>query len=187
MKITIKRTTYYSVAWLAAICLAVGLAFVFPNEAKVMGQLPALMSQTLMRKPIALPEGLPSDRTLVLITFKREHRAQADSWVEGLNLNNDPSITWVRIPVFNDLGTPDERTATETRLLERYTTHVDRTKMVPVFTDRSDFVRAVGLNGTDKSYAVVVNRKGDVLARVEGEFSADKAHVLRETLASTGN
>ena len=182
MKITMNRTAYYAVAWLAAVSLAVGLAFVFPNEAKVMGQLPAFVSQTLTRKPVALPEGLPSDRTLALITFKREHRAQADSWVEGLNLKNDPSITWVRIPVLNDPGTAGERTAAESRLLERYTADVDRAKIVPVFTDRSDFVRAVGLNGTDKSYAVVVNRAGEVLARVEGPFDADKAKILRETL-----
>jgi hypothetical protein len=31
-------------------------------------------------------------------------------------------------------------------------------------------------------YAVVVNRQGDVLARVEGQFDPCKAQALRETL-----
>ena len=57
---------------------------------------------------------------------------------------------------------------------------------MPVFTDRADFVRAAGLVTTDQSYAVVLNRRGEVLARVEGQFDAEKARTLRETLHSHG-
>lgn len=179
-----SRTTTYTLAWLAAVGLAFSFAFVSPNEASVMGQLPAFTTQTLNRTPFSLPDGLPSDRTLALITFNRNHRPDADSWIEGLNLKNDPSINWVRIPVLNDPGTPTGRMEVEKRLLQRYTTDTDRAKLVPVFTDRADFVRAAGLSSTNQGYAVVVNRQGDVLARVEGPFDADKAMVLRETLGS---
>ena len=68
------------------------------------------------------------------------------------------------------------------QLLQHYPSDTERARLVPVFTDRASFARAAGLNGTDQVYAVVVNRQGDVLARVEGQFDPGKAQTLRETL-----
>lgn len=53
---------------------------------------------------------------------------------------------------------------------------------MPLFTDRANFGRAAGLKGTEQFYAMVVNRRGDVLARIGGEFNQDKAQTLHETL-----
>ena len=178
-----KNTGLYTFAWLAAVAAALGMAFVSPNETSVMGRLPAFMSQNLMRKPVTVPEDLPSERTLALITFQRSQRAQAESWVTGLNLKNDPTINWMRRPVVNDPGTSKGRDEVESRFLQHYKGEAERSNLVPLFTsDRASFVRSAGLNGTEQSYAVVVNRSGEVLARVEGEFSAEKAAALRETL-----
>jgi hypothetical protein len=176
-----KSNVSYLGAWLVAAGLAFAMAFASPNESSVMGRLPAFMAQTLLRQPVTVPEGLPSDRTLALITFQRGHHAQVESWIQGMNLRNDPSITWMRMPVLNDPGTLG-RSVVENRLLQHYPADTERAKLVPVFTDRASFVRSAGLGGTDQVYAVVVNRQGDVLARVEGQFDADKAQTLRETL-----
>ena len=177
-----KTPVTYLGAWLGAAGLAFALAFAAPNEASVMGQLPTVMAQTLLRTPVAVPEGLPSERTLALITFKRGQHAEAESWINGLDLRNDPSITWMRMPVLNDPGTLTGRSAVEQKLLSHYPADNERARMVPVFTDRASFVRAAGLNGTDQAYAVVINRQGDVLARAEGQFDVAKAEALRENL-----
>ena len=179
---TMKSNVSYLGAWLAAVGLAFAFAFVAPNDSSVMGRLPAFMAQTLLRQPVTVPEGLPSDRTLALITFKRGQHAEVESWIQGMNLRNDPSITWMRMPVVNDPGTMTGRSAVENRLLQHYPADAERAKLVPVFTDRASFVRSAGLASTDQIYAVVVNHQGDVLARVEGQFDADKAQTLRETL-----
>ncbi|MES1977016.1 hypothetical protein [Polaromonas sp.] len=184
MKIDMKSPLTYVTAWLAATGLALGLAVASPSESSVMGRLPEMMSHALAHKPLSLSTDLPSDRTLALITFERSQRALADSWIHGLNLNNDSTIAWMRMPVLNDPGTASGRSAVETRLLQRYASPGDRARLVPVFADRADFVRSAGLKGTDQFYAVVVNRDGDVLARVEGQFDANKAEILRETLKS---
>lgn len=181
-----KNTSSYTFAWLAAAGLAFALAVAAPNDSAVMGRLPAFMTKTLLQKPVKLPEGLPADRTLALITFQKDQRTHAESWIQGLNLRNDSSIAWIRMPVLNDPGTPQGRSDIENRLLQHYTDDKERAKLVPIFTDRTSFVRAAGLNGTDQFYAVVVNRSGDVLARIEGEFSEAKADTLRETLRTTG-
>ncbi len=179
-----KNNASYLGAWLVAVGLAFALAFASPNEASVMGHMPAFMAQTLLRQPVNVPDGLPSDRTLALITFQRGQHAEAESWIQGLNLRNDSSIAWMRMPVVNDPGTLTGRSAVENKLLKHYPADTERARLVPVFTDRASFVRAAGLNGTDQAYAVVVNRQGDVLARVEGQFDAGKAQTLRETLRS---
>jgi hypothetical protein len=181
-EVFMKRTFSYIFAWLAAAGVAFGLAFASPNEASVMGRLPVLMAKTLNRKPVMIPEGLVADRTLALITFQKGQRPQIDSWINGLNLKGDASISWLRMPVIEDPGNLSARAATENKLLLHYTGESDRAKLVPVFTDRASFIRSAGLNGTDQAYAVVINRNGDVLARAEGEFDETKAAALRETL-----
>lgn len=179
-----KSTTSYTFAWLGAAALAFGLAFASPNEASVMGRLPSIMAQTLNQKPVLVPEGLTAERTLALITFQKGQRPQIDSWIQGLNLNSDTSIAWLRMPVVSDPGTAKGRNAVENKLLQHYQADAERARLVPVFTDPDNFVRSAGLNGPDQAYAVVINRQGDVLARVEGKFDADKAQTLRETLKS---
>ena len=181
-----NRTTGTSLAWAAAAGAAIWFAIWYPTEADVMGRLPAHSTRSLSQLPVSLPEGLPSDRTLALVTFNRDQRSQADSWIEGLNLKNDPGISWVRIPVLGEPNSPNAKSDTEKRLLGRYTADIERARMLPMFVDKAAFARATGLNSTERGYAVVFNRQGDVLARVEGPYDPDKALVLRETLAVAG-
>ena len=183
--LSMNNPKVYFLIWLAAVLVALALAVAYPSDSRVMGQLPALNAQILTRESISVPEGLPSDRTLALITFRAEHKAQAESWIQGLDLENDASIAWVRMPVLNDPGTSIGRKAVENRLLQSYPAATERAKLMPVFTDRAHFVRSASLNGIAQSYVLIVNRKGDVLARVEGKFDADKAQILRETLKAS--
>ncbi len=171
-------------AWGMAVALALVLAFAAPSESTVMGKLPSLMAKRLDQQPVPLPQGLPSDRTLALIAFSKHQNPDVESWIDGLQLRRDPAINWLRMPVLQDPGHAQGRSAIENRLLARYASQTDRERMVPVFTDRAAFIRAAGLNGPQSAYAVVLNRNGDVLARAEGLFSEEKASALRETLLS---
>ncbi|MDO8278581.1 MAG: hypothetical protein Q7T63_10685 [Burkholderiaceae bacterium] len=168
--------------WVLATMAALVLAFATPSDTLVMGRLPSMTVQKLDRQEIALPAGLPGERTLALIAFHGSHRADIESWVHGLRLHSTPSIAWVRMPVLRSPTDAADRSALETRLIARYPNAGDRDKLVPVFTDRAAFVRSAGLASTDQAYAVVVNRRGEVLARVGGQFDESKAQALRETL-----
>ena len=176
----------YTLAWLLAASAAVAMASAAPSELSVMGQLPSFTGQTLDRQAIAVPEGLPADRTLALITFRGTQKPHIDSWIQGLNLRADRSIVWMRMPVLDDPGSTAGRQAVEAKLLQRYPGQAERANLVPVFTNRAQFLRSAGLNGPDQVYAVVVNRQGEVLARAEGAFDADRAQNLRETLQQQG-
>ncbi len=173
-----------TLAWGLAVALALALAFAAPSESTVMGKLPSLMAKRLDQQPLPLPQGLPSERTLALIAFSKHQHPEVESWITGLQLRRDPAINWVRMPVLQDPGHAQGRSAIENRLLARYASQGERERMVPVFTDRAAFIRAAGLGGPHNAYAVVLNRNGDVLARAEGLFNEDKASALRETLRS---
>ena len=178
-----KRTVWTpTLAWLAAASAALVLAFAAPSETNVMGRLPALTAKRLDQQRIALPNSLSADRTLALVAFNGNQRAEIDSWIQGLALDQDSSISWFKMPVLKDPGNEDARSAIEVRLLARHTTDTARSRTVPVFTDRDAFIRTAGLSGADHASILILDREGNVLARAEGLFDQSKAQALRETL-----
>ena len=177
-----KAVWMNTLAWALAVAAALGLALAAPSESTVMGKLPSIMAKRLDQRPVSLPQGLTADRTLALITFNKGQAPVIESWIHGLQLHKDPSIAWLRMPVLEDPGQAHARSAIENRLLARYASEGERARLVPVFTDRAAFIRATGLDGPHAPYAVVINRNGYVLARVQGWYDPDKADILRETL-----
>lgn len=163
-----------TVAWLAAAMGALILAGVTPSETTMMGRLPSGAVQRLG------PPGVPSDRVLALVGFDRSHRGEINSWIEGLRLHEDRSIPWVKMPVLDDPGNEAARQAMEGRIRANHDLPAQR--LVPVFTDRGQFIRAAGLSGGDHASVLVLDRDGQVLARAEGQFDPARATAIRETL-----
>jgi hypothetical protein len=170
-------------AWLAAVTIALLLAFAAPNESALMGRLPAMQAKRLNQQPFSFPQGLPAVRTLALVAFERGHRAEIESWINGLQLREDSSIAWLKMPVLDDPGSDSARGDIERSMRARHEAEVDRARLVPVFTNRDAFMRAAGLSGSGHAWVLVLGRDGQVLARVEGEYSEQKGQTLRETLA----
>lgn len=169
-------------AWLAAVTAALLLAFAAPNEATLMGRLPTLHAKRLNQQPIALPHGLPAGRTLALVAFDRAQRGEIESWIHGLRLRENDAISWLKMPVLDDPGSESARSVIENGLLARHVGEVERARLVPVFTNRDAFIRAAGLSSPDHAWVLVIDRDGQVLARVEGRYDEEKARALRATL-----
>lgn len=183
-----RRTIWTpTLVWLAAVTGALMLALVAPNESNVMGSMPIHTVKRLDQQRIVLPEGITADRTLALVAFRRDQHDELDSWIKGLQLDQDSGISWFRMPVLNDPGDHDQRTAIENSMLARTLTAQERSRLVPVFTNRQAFIRAVGLSGTEHASVLVLDREGKVLARVEGRYDPEKAQALRETLFAQRN
>jgi hypothetical protein len=180
-----KTVWMNTLAWVGVVLGALVLAFATPQERSVMGRLPFFTSpQATQSSPLsAAVPALGSGRTLALVTFSKDHRKEADSWVQGLQLRNDPAINWVRIPVLKDPGDSVGRRTAENRVRANYAaTTTNQKQVVPVFADKAAFAQSAGLADTAQAYAVVINADGEVLARVAGEFDETKAEALMETL-----
>lgn len=176
-----------TLAWLGAVSAALLLALAAPSESNFLGRLPTLTAKRLDQQRVVLPQGLQADRTLALVGFNRTHGAEIQSWIRGFRLDQDPTIAWFKMPVLNDPGTEQARNQVENILLARHPAETDRSRLVPVFTNREAFLRAAGLSGMEHAWVLVLNRDGKVLARAEGEFDEDKAQALRETLLAQGD
>jgi hypothetical protein len=171
-----------TLAWLAAASVALMLALAAPSETNVMGRLLTPTLKRLDQQRVVFPRGVPGDRVLALVGFERAHRAEIDSWVRGLGLDQEPSIPWIKMPVYDDPGDEGRRSAIEHRLQARHAGDSAQYRLLPVFTNREAFIRAAALSGAEHASVLVLNRDGTVLARAEGVFDQNKALALRETL-----
>jgi len=172
-----------TLAWLAAVTGALVLAIATPSESNVMGKLPSPTAKRLEQQQL-LSADLPNGRTLALVGFNQNQRVELHSWIDGLRLRQDSPISWVKMPVLKDPGNEDERSAIESRLLAGQAQARHRARLIPVFTNQDEFIRAAGLSGMDHASVLVLNRDGRVLARAEGQYDPAKAAALRETLSS---
>ena len=177
-----KTIWFHVLAWLAAVTIALLMAFAAPNESTLMGRMPPLTAKRLNQQPIALPAGLPAGRTLALVAFHRGHRAEIESWIKGMKLQEDGPIQWLKLPVLDDPGSESARAEIEQRIMARHSALVDQSRLVPVFTNREAFIRAAGITSSDHAWVLVIGRDGQVLARVEGEYTEEKGEALRQTL-----
>lgn len=165
--------------WIAVVVAAVLLAFAVPRSHPAMGRLPAGIDQKVVQVPAA--QARADERLLLIVTFSRDHRAAAESWIQGLQLDRQ-AYAWVRMPVVDDPGSPALRVQAEGRILARYRGEADRGNLLPLVTDRSLFLDATGVPDTRQVHVLVVNRRGDVLARVSGPFDEEKAATVLDTL-----
>lgn len=168
----------YASTWFAVMALALLLALASPRHA--VGRLPPQVGQTVAPQVQAAAQG--SQRVIALVTFKREQRPEAESWIQGLQLDRSTAIPWVRMPVLADPGNEGARAQAQGRILVHYTKPEDRARLVPVITDREAFLQSTGMPDASSAYVLVLNSEGDVLARVQGAFDETKAQAVRDTL-----
>ena len=169
--------------WVGAIGAALALAIAAPSESGLLGKLPSFTAKRMHdQAPIVLPQQLPSARTLAVVVFKNAQQDEAQAWIDGLRLNHDPSIAWVRIPVFSHHNDESQRRSKEALLLARYPREDDRARIMSVVTDKDAFVRATGLTSTDHVSLLVLDRSGNVLAKAQGPYDEGKAQALRQTV-----
>ncbi len=171
-----------TVAWLAAVSVALVFAFAAPSEVSLMGRLPTISAKRLDQQPVVLPDQLPAERSLALVAYTRHQRAEVQSWLRGMHLESETAIPWFRLSVINDPGSETARSAVEQKLLARHPRDAERSRLLPVFTNSEAFARAAGMSGTEHAAVLVVDRDGKVLARAEGPYDEAKAQALRETL-----
>ncbi|MGZ5181814.1 MAG: hypothetical protein ACXWC2_15135 [Ramlibacter sp.] len=171
--------------WVAAIGAAFAFAVAGPNERGLLGKLPSFTAKRLHdQAQLSLPQQLPSVRTLALVVFKNSQQDEAQGWIDGLRLRQEPAISWVRIPVFSDRGDEAHRRIKEALLLARFPSDEERARLMAVVTDKDAFVRAAGLTSTDHVSVLVLDRSGNVLAKAQGPFDQAKGEALRQTVLS---
>jgi len=174
-----------------ALAVLVGLAFVF-IKAPGSVTLPTAISGSAHRFPLmevknlsdeirTLPADFPADRTLLLIAFQREQQDKLDDWSARLKLRDPGAPAWLELPVIDDPGTL-LRWFVDVGMKNGIPDSFVRSRVFSVYAPRAEFIRHLGLPGTDQVHLVVADRSGNVLCRVSGDWSAEKEILLRAAL-----
>ena len=131
--------------------------------------LPALASADLNGRAVALPREMPADRTIVVMTFAREHTAVRNLWADVLLQTSRGPASYLDLAVFDDYGRIFRGIVIE-ELRKQLTYETVRARVVPVFGGKADLIRAVGATSERDVLAMVVQRgSGAIIARYAGE------------------
>ena len=116
---------------------------------------------------MAFPAELPGERTLTLVTFVEKQQKQVREWVERMNLDEPGAPPWIELPVLSDLG-EGFRGYMDWALKTGVQTPQDRSHVFALYTHVREFCNRVGLPSTRRVYALVIDRRGRILAQEEG-------------------
>jgi hypothetical protein len=149
-----------------------------------LGRMPTVTAESLSEKPFTLPAQLPAERSLVLVAFEREQQTALNTWVAGLNLN-DNKLPWIETPV---IAKPNAllRAFINGGMRSGIQDTAMRDRTITLYTDPVALRKDMGLSGDGKTvWVLVVDRAGQVHAKAEGVYSADKAKPLLAALQLT--
>ena len=136
--------------------------------------------EDLNEKPITLPSGLPAERSLVIVAFQREQQENVDTWVNGMNLP-DSDLPWLELPLIDNPGLL-MRWFINSGMRRGIPDPKARAHVVTIYTDKAAFLAALGIEDEADVYALVVDRQGNVIENVRGDYSPEGEQILRKAL-----
>jgi hypothetical protein len=134
---------------------------VFPTEAIA----------DLNGRTLKFPSEFPGEKTIVLVAFVQQQQTDIDAWVEALKLKEKNAPAWIELPTVADMG-PGFRKFLDGAMQSGIKKTDDRARVFTLYTDVAGFCRKMGMPSTKTVYALVVDRKGKVLASVAGRPTA---------------
>ncbi|MGL4404217.1 MAG: hypothetical protein ACRCT6_00530, partial [Notoacmeibacter sp.] len=156
----------------------VGFLFVSPALA---GKMPPVKAADLNEKEVSWPQGLPAKRTILLFAFERNQQDNIDGWVSGMKLKGSGAPAWYEVPLINNPGALG-RWFIDNGMRSGIKETTDRARVVTVYTKKSAFMKSLGIPNESDVHALVVDRNGDVIVRVSGDYSIAGAAKIRSAL-----
>jgi len=146
---------------------------------------PQVSGQNLEFENFDLPYSLKGELNLVIIPFRRWHQDLVDEWSLYLNILEDryPKFRFYEIPTLSNgykimrfmidggmrAGIPDKRV---------------RKRTITIYINKSKFKKQLNITSEDTIYLFLINKKGEIIWRSEGEFNPIKAKVLEDKLTN---
>jgi hypothetical protein len=142
---------------------------------------PQLQSKSLDGHAISLPAGLPGQRTLLILGFQRSQQPSIEAWAKGMHLAGS-TVPWLQLPVIDN---PNAIVRAIVNGGMRHAIHRDLwPHIVTLYTHKANFDRTVGIESEAAVHVLVVDRQGNILERVTGDYSPEAATRLLTALNS---
>ena len=146
------------------------------------GTFPKLTASNLEKQTLSLPEEFAGERNLLLIAFQREQQKNVDTWLHEMKrFEWAHSFRYYELPTIDKLN-PVARWFINSGMRRGIRDRNARARTITLYLDKPSFRKALNLPDENQIYAVLVDRSGYVLWRVEGDFDEAKAASLDEML-----
>jgi hypothetical protein len=124
---------------------------------------PELEARGLDGRGYRLPAGLPGERTVALLAFRREQQADVDTWLPGLLAlaAGHPDLAVVEIPVLGRRWIP-ARPVIDGGMRVGIGDPGACARTLTAYTDTGRVQRALGLRGGDEIAVVLAGRDGRI-------------------------
>ncbi|HXV93438.1 MAG TPA: hypothetical protein VD813_09085 [Pseudonocardia sp.] len=144
---------------------------------------PRLIARDLTGRDVALPSGLPGERNVVLVAFRRAQQDAVDSWLPWLEQRTagDPGLRAVEMPTIGSWWSP-ARPAIDGGMAAGVRDESARRRTLTVYTDVRRVTAALGIDGRDTIRLFLVDRSGRVHWRGSGGFDPVTAAALDDAL-----
>lgn len=165
--------------YITALCaIFAGSASAAPKE------LPKFSAETLAEKPITLPQESPSELTLMIFAYQREHQPLVDNALEQLEplfQNYAPNqIDYIEVPTIENYGALFRMYvdgAMRSGIVEEY----KRDRVVTYYTDMEEYKSRYEVEDLSTITTLLVSRDGTIHWRHSGPVDGAKAAKLQRT------
>jgi len=171
-----------------AVALPLGLAAAaHAQEAKVAADsarpFPRVEGSNLEGRRFVLPADFEGELNLVFVAFKREQQADVDSWLPFVKDRKlgERGVRVYELPTLNRSYRLMRRMI-DGGMARGIPERATREATITLYIDKGPFKRALQIASEDRIVAVVVNKAGAVLWRVDGAFSELSGARLMEFL-----
>jgi len=144
---------------------------------------PQIRDKTLTHRRVTLPDDFDCRLNVVFIAFRRPQQVQISAWLPAIKrleqLYEDLCV--YAIPVIQRLPCPLQAFV-DARLRASIPSKTVRARTVTLYTDKETFRRTLDIPTDDTIHILLVDRKGRIWWRAEGDFSADKIRSLAQAI-----
>ncbi len=142
---------------------------------------PTITAENLNNEKVTLPEDFNGNPLLVLVAYKQKQQTNINTWLDrmdeiesaipGVQIIETPTISsgkWGWMAGFIDGGMRSGIPDTEARA-----------RTITLYTDVSLFNQALNIESVDTIYAVLLDRDGEIVEMVAGDYTPAKLDTLR--------
>ena len=146
---------------------------------------PRLAARDLDGREVTLPAGLPGERNVVLIAFRRDQQKLVDSWVPWLEQRaaTDPRLRFVELPAIGPQWEP-ARPLIDGGMAAAIRDQAARRRTLTVYTDVRRVTVPLGIDDRSTIWLFLVDRAGRVAWRGSGGRDEGPAAALDTALAT---
>lgn len=158
--------------------MAVSLSQTNQNTTNPAPAFPPLKATNLERKVFNLPQDFEGDKNLCLIAFQRDQQKNIDTWMAGLkNVSTPANFRAYELPTISK-GPRWFDSWLDGRMRAGIADKHAREMTITLYINKGPFKRALAIPSENTIYAILIDKKGAILWRTEGNYTEAKGKDL---------